>query len=69
MLTTAAWTGAITAEEAMLLSEWDQCLSLIWLDEDLRSVGVSCSQGTDDDEPLLEELDGILPWPSKRRRK
>ena len=59
----------LLAEEAMLLSEWDQCLSLIWLDEDLHSAGVGCSQGTDDDEPLLEELDGILPWPSKRRRK
>jgi hypothetical protein len=57
------------AEEAMLLREWDQCLSLIWVDEDLKPAGQSRGYAMEDDDPLLEELDGILPWPSKSRRK
>ncbi len=57
----------LLAEEAMSLREWDQCLSLIWFDDDLRSVGQS--RDHHEDASLLEELDGILPWPSKRRRK
>lgn len=56
-------------EESILLREWDQCLSLIWFDEDVRRAGVSSSYDVDDDEPLLKELDGVLPWPSKSRRK
>ena len=59
----------LVAEEAMLLREWDQCLSLLWFDDDLRPTGMSGIQDNDDDEPLLEELDGNLPWPSKRKRR
>ena len=60
----------LVAEESILLSEWDQCLSLIWVDEQIRSIGNSHSHDMDDDdEPLLEELDGFLPWPSKRKRR
>ncbi|ALP53646.1 hypothetical protein Tel_11160 [Candidatus Tenderia electrophaga] len=59
----------LLSEEAMLLSEWDQCLSLIWIDDDLRPAGLGGVQDADDNELLLEELDGILPWPSKRKRK
>lgn len=57
------------AEEAILLEEWKQCLSLIWFDDDLRPAGPDNVQDSDDIEPLLEELDGILPWPSRRKRK
>jgi hypothetical protein len=59
----------LVAEETMLLREWDQCLSLIWFDNDLKPAGQSHDYGMEDGEPLLEELDGILPWPSKSRRK
>ncbi len=59
----------ILAEEAMPLREWDQCLSLIWFDDDLGPTEQSRNQYQDDDNPLLEELDGVLPWPSKRRKK
>jgi hypothetical protein len=54
-------------EEARLLPEWDQVLSLLWFEED--------SEGSDDigddreDDGGLKELDGILPWPSKKRRR
>ena len=56
------------AEEATLLQEWNQCLSLIWFDEDLIPMHDRRNEDRID-EPLLEELDGILPWPTKRRRK
>jgi Zn-dependent peptidase ImmA (M78 family) len=58
----------VLAEEAVLLREWDQCLSLIWFDESVRPATGQQDSG-DEDEPLLPELDGILPWPSKGRRK
>lgn len=59
----------LLAEEAMLVREWDQCLSLIWFDDSLRAAGCRGYDSTDDEEPLLKELDGFLPWPSKNRRK
>lgn len=59
----------LVAEEAMLVNEWDQCLSLLWFDNSLRPTGEKRYHITEDEEPLLTDLDGILPWPSKRRRK
>ena len=59
----------LLTEEAMLIREWNQCLSLVWFDESLKLLGKSHDYDTEDDELLLEELDGILPWPSKSRRK
>ena len=58
----------LVAEEAILLPEWNQCLSLIWFDEALNPA---CERWHEDqdDEPLLSELDGILPWPSRSRRR
>jgi len=55
------------AEEAMLLGEWDQCLSLIWFDENVRPNDREVYYHTEEDEPLVDELDGILPWPNKRK--
>jgi hypothetical protein len=59
--------GTYLLEEARLLSEWDQVLSLVWFEEDSGNS----DDGFDDvdDEGGLEELDGILPWPSKKRRR
>jgi len=58
----------LLAEEAVLLREWSQCLSLIWFDDSLKPVKESRDE-EDDDEPLLKELDGTLPWPSKSKRR
>ena len=58
----------LVAEEAILLREWNQCLSLIWFDESLKPVSERWDED-EDNEPLLEELDGTLPWPSKSRRR
>ena len=56
------------AEEAILLPSWDQCLSLIWFDESTNQPRERWDRD-EHEESLLEELDGTLPWPSKRRRK
>lgn len=58
----------LLCEEAIPTREWDQCLSLIWLDESLKRTDAERGD-VDDEEPLLRELDGILPWPSKSRRR
>ena len=58
----------LVAEEAILLQEWNQCLSLIWFDESLKPVHEHWDEDKDH-EPLLRELDGTLPWPSKSRRR
>ena len=58
----------LVAEESILLREWNQCLSLIWFDESLTPVRERWDE-EEDNEPLLTELDGTLPWPSKSRRR
>lgn len=59
----------IVCEEAMSLHEWGQCLSLLWFDDSLRRSATGKNDVDDDDEPLLKELDGTLPWPGKSRRR
>lgn len=56
----------LLTEEALLLREWNQCLSLIRFDESMESTHERCDED-DDDQPLLKELDGTLSWPSKSR--
>lgn len=58
----------LLAEEAILLREWNQCLSLIFFDETMKPAHEQRHED-EDDGPLLEELDGTLPWPSKSRRR
>ena len=58
----------LVEEESMVLHEWNQCLSLLWFDESVPSIGERGDTRSDEDE-LLKELDGVLPWPSKSRRR
>lgn len=60
----------LLCEEAIFMREWDQCLSILWFDESLRPTGEirSYEEGYGE-TPLLEELSGELPWPSKSRRR
>ena len=58
----------VVTEEAILLREWNQCLSLIWFDEGVKPLPEQWEED-EDDRPILKELDGILPWPSKSRRR
>ena len=73
-LPTDVWFGTgirnppLLAEEAILLPEWNQCLSLIWFNDSLKPFLEQRDQN-DDNGHLLKELDGTLPWPSKSRRR
>ena len=58
----------LAAEETIMLPEWNQCLSLIWFDESLTPVRDRWDED-EDNEHLLKELEGTLPWPSKSRRR
>ncbi len=58
----------LVAEEAILLGNWNQCLSLIWFDESLMPARERWNED-EEAEPLLQELDGTLSWPSRSRRK
>ena len=56
----------LVAEETMLLREWNQCLSVIWLDESLGASERTGGTGAEEDhESALRELDGNLPWPKR----
>ncbi len=63
-----ALAQSIVCEEACTLGRWNQGLSLLWFDEETMGADDSARQYSEEDK-LLPELDGVLPWPSKRRRK
>ncbi len=47
---------------------WDQTVSLIWFeDEEVPSPPRSLRE--EEEEVGLHELDGVLPWPGKKRRR
>ena len=56
---------SLVAEEAILLTGWKQCLSLVWFDDSPTQVRERRNVD-EDEEPLPKELDGTLPWPPKR---
>jgi Zn-dependent peptidase ImmA (M78 family) len=58
-------------EEAYAMRPWNQCITLIWMD-DIDRVDLSEFAPTRpeyDGPPLLKELDGQLPWPGNRKRR
>jgi Zn-dependent peptidase ImmA (M78 family) len=71
------WTSADgyvdldVSEEVRLLKSWGQALTLIWPDDgdagDLMRQ--EARRGRDEEEPLLKELDGVLPWPGRSKRR
>jgi hypothetical protein len=65
--------GGTLLEEARHLERWDQTLTLLWFeDEEIpppkRGTGRD-SEIEEDEDVLLKELDGVLPWPGKKRRR
>ncbi len=66
----AQWErGGVVLEDARHLESWDQTLTLLCFEDDeLPEKGPRESDGGDE-EAALQELDGILPWPGKRRRR
>lgn len=61
--------GGMLLEEAVHLEQWDQTLTLLWF-EDEEVPPLRRSEKTEKTEEWgVKELDGILPWPGKKRRK
>jgi Zn-dependent peptidase ImmA (M78 family) len=60
--------GGMLNEEARHLPRWDQTLTLLWMDDDEFESRESVRRPELDDQGL-RELDGILPWPGRKRRK
>lgn len=60
--------GGALLEDARCLTSWDQTLSLLWFeDEDVPPQWRSSRE--EEEEVGLKELDGVLPWPDKSRRR
>jgi hypothetical protein len=60
--------GGVLLEDARHLKPWDQTLTLLWFeDEEMPPPKREHLQGLEGRG--LRELDGILPWPGKKRRK
>jgi hypothetical protein len=66
-----AFTDIELNEDVVVLRAWNQAITLIWPDEiDQIDIGdTKKHQESDDDPPLLKELDGNLPWPGRRKRR
>lgn len=61
--------GGTLLEEARHLSKWGHTLTLLWFeDEEVPAIRESTVTRNDEDDQGLSELDGILPWPGKKRR-
>jgi hypothetical protein len=60
--------GGVLLEGARHLSRWDQTLTLLWF-EDEEMPPPTLGSREEEEELGLKELDGILPWPGKKRRK
>jgi hypothetical protein len=61
--------GGVLLEEARYLSQWDQTLTLLWFADEELPARAEGGHGDVDDPPMLKELDGVLPWPGKKRRR
>src|SRR5205814_2050517 len=57
-------------EDVRIMRNWNQALTLISLDgaDALDDRRTNSAFERDEDEPLLRELDGNLPWPGNKRR-
>jgi Zn-dependent peptidase ImmA (M78 family) len=63
--------GYDLTEMARHYPEYDQTFSLLWFeDDDGPAMPVNTfSKGQQVDDGLLKELDGILPWPGRKKRR
>jgi hypothetical protein len=60
--------GGVLLEDARHLKQWDQTVTLLWFED--GEIRPPKRERHEEQEDLgLSELDGILPWPGKKRRK
>jgi Zn-dependent peptidase ImmA (M78 family) len=58
--------GGVMLEQARYLPRWDQTITLLWFDDE--EIPQLQEKGTEEDMGL-KELDGVLPWPGKKRHQ
>ncbi|HEY1631874.1 MAG TPA: ImmA/IrrE family metallo-endopeptidase [Rhizomicrobium sp.] len=56
-------------EDAIHIAQWDQTLTLLWFDDDDLPPLRADRARWEEDTQGLRELDGVLPWPGRKRRK
>jgi hypothetical protein len=56
-------------EDSRHLAQWDQTLTLLWFDDEDLAPPAPERKKWDEDSYRLRELDGILPWPARSKRK
>jgi hypothetical protein len=64
--------GGTLLEEARHLDRFDQTLTLLWFEDEVPPPKRGTGRDTEieeDEDVLLKELDGVLPWPGKKRRR
>lgn len=61
--------GGTLLEDARHLRQWDQTFALIWFEDEEVPVPDQDRRRREEEEFGLAELDGILPWPGKKRRR
>jgi hypothetical protein len=60
--------GGILVEDAHHTAQWDQTLALLWFEDEGVPKRYQ-SQREEEEEMGLRELDGILPWPGRSKRR
>jgi hypothetical protein len=61
--------GGALLEKARHLATWDQTVALLWFEDEEVPAPPSNRKEREDEEFGLAELDGILRWPGRRKRK
>jgi hypothetical protein len=61
--------GGALLEDARHLRKWDQTVALLWFEDEEVLPLKQDRREREEEEFGLAELDGILPWPGKKRRK
>jgi hypothetical protein len=62
--------GGTLLEDARHLAQWDQTIALLWFEDDeVPDTQPERQHEREVEDHGLAELDGILPWPGKRRRR
>jgi hypothetical protein len=61
--------GGVLLEDARHLAQWDQTVALIWFEDEEVPTPQHDRRRREEEESGLAELDGVLPWPGRKRGK
>jgi hypothetical protein len=56
-------------EDARHIGQWDQTLTLLWFDDEGLPPPGTDRKRWDEQTHGLRELDGVLPWPGRKKRR